>query len=102
CTTLALHDALPILPLPSANAALTALIASGLAPQPFTFYGFLSRKKSELNEELNHLKDKTETLMFYESPHRLVRFLKELVNVFGDERKIVLEMLMIYSYEVFV
>ncbi|HIZ70244.1 MAG TPA: 16S rRNA (cytidine(1402)-2'-O)-methyltransferase [Candidatus Atopostipes pullistercoris] len=93
---------IPVVPLPGANAALTALIASGLAPQPFTFYGFLSRKKSELNEELNHLKDKTETLMFYESPHRLVRFLKELVNVFGEERKIVLARELTKRYEEFV
>jgi 16S rRNA (cytidine1402-2'-O)-methyltransferase len=93
---------IPVVPLPGANAALTALIASGLAPQPFTFYGFLSRKKSELNEELEQLKDKTETLMFYESPHRLVRFLKELVNVFGKERKVVLARELTKRYEEFI
>src|SRR5690625_482593 len=93
---------IPVVPLPGANAALTALIASGLAPQPFTFYGFLSRKKSELNEELEQLKDKTETLMFYESPHRLVRFLKELVNVFGEERKVVLARELTKRYEEFI
>lgn len=93
---------IPVVPLPGANAALTALIASGLAPQPFTFYGFLSRKKSELNGELEHLKDKTETLMFYESPHRLVRFLKELVNVFGEERKVVLARELTKRYEEFI
>lgn len=93
---------IPVVPLPGANAALTALIASGLAPQPFTFYGFLSWKKSELNEELEQLKDKTETLMFYESPHRLVRFLKELVNVFGEERKVVLARELTKRYEEFI
>ena len=93
---------IPVVPLPGANAALTALIASGLAPQPFTFYGFLSRKKSELNEELEQLKDKTETLMFYESPHRLVRFLKELVNIFGEERKVVLARELTKRYEEFI
>lgn len=93
---------IPVVPLPGANAALTALIASGLAPQPFTFYGFLSRKKSELNEELEQLKDKTETLMFYESPHRLVRFLKELMNVFGEERKVVLARELTKRYEEFI
>jgi len=93
---------IPVVPLPGANAALTALIASGLAPQPFTFYGFLSRKKSELNEELEQLKDKTETLIFYESPHRLVRFLKELVNVFGEERKVVLARELTKRYEEFI
>ena len=88
-----------VVPLPGANAALTALIASGFAPQPFTFYGFLSRKKSELNEELEHLKDKPETLMFYESPHRLTSFLKELVAVFGEERQVVLARELTKRYE---
>lgn len=91
-----------VVPLPGANAALTALIASGLTPQPFTFYGFLSRKKSELNEELEHLKDKPETLMFYESPHRLTLFLKELVAVFGEERQVVLARELTKRYEEFI
>lgn len=98
----AVAENIPVVPLPGANAALTALIASGLAPQPFTFYGFLSRKKSELNEELESLKDKPETLMFYESPHRLTQFLKELVNVFGKERRVVLARELTKRYEEFI
>ena len=90
---------IPVVPLPGANAAVTALIASGLAPQPFTFYGFLSRKKSDLNAELVDLKDKTETIIFYESPHRLTQFLKELVTVFGEERKVVLAREVTKRYE---
>lgn len=93
---------IPVVPLPGANAAVTALIASGLAPQPFTFYGFLSRKKSDLNAELVDLKDKTETIVFYESPHRLIQFLKELVNVFGEERKVVLAREVTKRYEEFI
>ena len=98
----AVEQNIPVVPLPGPNAALTALIASGLAPQPFTFYGFLSRKKSELNEELTDLKDKPETLMFYESPHRLKPFLKELVNVFGEDRKVVLAREVTKRYEEFI
>lgn len=93
---------IPVVPLPGANAALTALIASGLTPQPFTFYGFLSRKKSELTEELKSLKDKSETLMFYESPHRLTSFLKELVTVFGEGRQVVLARELTKRYEEFI
>ena len=93
---------IPVVPLPGANAAVTALIASGLAPQPFTFYGFLSRKKSDLNAELVDLKDKTETIVFYESPHRLTQFLKELVNVFGEEREVVLAREVTKRYEEFI
>ena len=70
--------------------------------QPFTFYGFLSRKKSELTEELKSLKDKSETLMFYESPHRLTSFLKELVTVFGEGRQVVLARELTKRYEEFI
>ncbi len=98
----AVEAGIPVVALPGANAALTALIASGLAPQPFTFYGFLSRKRSELNEELETLKDKKETLIFYESPHRLKQFLKELVQVFGEERQVVLARELTKRYEEFI
>lgn len=98
----AVEQNIPVVPLPGPNAALTALIASGLSPQPFTFYGFLSRKKPELHEELTDLKDKPETLMFYESPHRLKPFLKELMNVFGEDRKVVLAREVTKRYEEFI
>lgn len=94
------HD-IPVVPLPGANAAVTALIASGLSPQPFTFYGFLSRKKTELRDELTDLKDHQETLIFYESPHRLKEMLKGLVEVFGEERQVVLAREVTKRYEEF-
>ncbi|MGL5383829.1 MAG: 16S rRNA (cytidine(1402)-2'-O)-methyltransferase, partial [Culicoidibacterales bacterium] len=62
---------LPVVPLPGANAALTALIASGLTPQPFYFYGFLAHKKSEKKKQIAQLADLTDTIVFYESPHRI-------------------------------
>lgn len=93
---------IPVVPLPGANAALTALIASGISPQPFTFYGFLSRKKSELSEELEALKDKTETLIFYESPYRVLQLLKTLVIVFGEKRRVVLAREVTKRYEEFI
>lgn len=93
---------IPVVPLPGANAALTALIASGISPQPFSFYGFLSRKKSELSEELEALKDKTETLIFYESPYRVLQLLKTLVIVFGEKRRVVLAREVTKRYEEFI
>lgn len=81
---------IPVVPLPGANAAITALIASGISPQPFTFYGFLSRKRTDLREELTELQDHQETLVFYESPHRLKEMLKAIVEVFGEDRQLVL------------
>lgn len=80
----------PVVPVPGANAALSALIASGITPQPFLFYGFLSRNKKERLTELEKLSQKEETLLFYEAPHRLKESLKSLTAVFGGERRIVL------------
>lgn len=94
------HD-IPVVPLPGANAAVTALIASGMSPQPFTFYGFLSRKKAELRAELIELNNHEETLIFYESPHRLKEMLKAIVEVFGENRQLVLAREVTKRYEEF-
>jgi len=80
----------PVVPIPGANAALSALIVSGIAPQPFLFYGFISRNKKERQAELEKLSQKEETLIFYEAPHRLKESLKSVQKTFGNERKIVL------------
>lgn len=80
----------PVVPVPGANAALSALIASGLTPQPFLFYGFLSRNKKVRQAELEKLSQKEETLLFYEAPHRLKDSLKSLMAGFGGDRRIVL------------
>ena len=91
-----------VIPLPGANAATTALIASGISPQPFTFYGFLSRKKTDLKRELTELNQHKETLIFYESPHRLKDMLASLIEIFGPERQLVLAREMTKRYEEFI
>lgn len=78
-----------VVPIPGANAALTALIASGLTPQPFLFYGFLTRQKSKKKAELQTLATTPATLIFYESPHRLKETLNAMLEVFGN-RKVVI------------
>lgn len=98
----AVDAGIAVVPLPGANAALTALIASGLAPQPFYFYGFLSRKKKTLQSELDLLKNRQETMIFYESPHRLKEMLEQMETVFGSERKIVLARELTKRYEEFI
>ncbi|KMY48145.1 16S rRNA (cytidine(1402)-2'-O)-methyltransferase [Peribacillus loiseleuriae] len=85
----ALEQRIPVIPLPGANAALTALIASGLVPQPFYFYGFLQRNAKEKKKELEKLKRMEATWIVYESPHRLKDTLKHMREVLGN-RKIVL------------
>ncbi|UQS85062.1 16S rRNA (cytidine(1402)-2'-O)-methyltransferase [Apilactobacillus apisilvae] len=79
-----------VVPLPGANAGITALIASGLTPQPFYFYGFLNRKNSEQISELENLNQHEESLILYEAPHRLFKTLKNIQKVMGSDRKAVL------------
>ncbi|WP_064091140.1 16S rRNA (cytidine(1402)-2'-O)-methyltransferase [Rossellomorea aquimaris] len=80
---------LAVIPLPGANAALTALIASGLAPQPFYFYGFLQRGKKDKREELETLRTLQDTFILYESPHRLKETLKELHQALGNRKMVI-------------
>ena len=75
-----------VVPVPGANAALTALIASGLIPQPFYFFGFLNRNKKERRLQLEKLAKREETILFYEAPHRLKEALKDLQLVLGNRR----------------
>ena len=84
-----IQEDIKVISLPGANAALTALIASGITPQPFYFYGFLNRSRKEKKKELELLKVKDHTLIFYESPHRLKETLTLMYEYLG-ERKIVL------------
>ena len=82
----AIAEDFAVVPIPGANAALTALIASGITPQPFYFFGFLNRNKKERREQLEKLSKREETLLFYEAPHRLKDTLKDLQLVLGDRQ----------------
>lgn len=97
-----IESGITVVPLPGANAALTALIASGLSPQPFYFYGFLPRKKKDQIEALEELNQRPETVILYESPHRLKEVLKNMGTVLGDTRKIVLCRELTKRYEEFI
>ena len=70
--------------LPGANAFVPALIVSGIAPQPFTFYGFLDSKDSKKEKELRSLKDVSNTIIFYEAPHRILKTMQLMLEIFGD------------------
>ncbi len=85
----AMENGFNVVCVPGANAAITALIISGLAPAPFTFYGFLDSKEQKRIKELEELKDKKETMIFYESPHRIEKTLNDILSVMGN-RKIAL------------
>jgi len=73
-----------VIALPGATALIPALVASGISSEHFTFYGFLSSKEKKMYEELELLKDSEYTLVFYEAPHRIIRTLQAMIEVFGD------------------
>ena len=80
---------IPVVPLPGASAFATALIASGFDAQPFTYYGFLPRKKSEQQPFFEQMKKAHATSIFYEAPHRLIKTLINMSAILDSERKIV-------------
>lgn len=86
----AVKEGFAVVPIPGANAALSALIASGLSTQPFFFYGFLSRNKKERKLEIEKLQNRQESIILYESPHRLKESLRDLQSIIEGTRKIVL------------
>lgn len=73
--------------LPGATAFVPALVASGLPDERFCFEGFLPQKKGRATR-LAQLQDEVRTMVFYESPYRLVKTLTQLAEVFGAERKV--------------
>ena len=73
--------------LPGATAFVPALVSSGLPCDRFCFEGFLPQKKGR-HSRLEALKEETRSIVFYESPRRLVKTLQQLVEVFGEERQV--------------
>ena len=75
---------IPIVPIPGASAVITAASISGLPLHNFTFEGFLSPKSGKRKRQLSVLTDEERTLIFFESPHRLCRFLADVLEVMGE------------------
>lgn len=84
----ALAEHIPVVPLPGPNAALTALIASGLDARQFVFIGFLPRNAANRRELLDAVKTIPFTLIFYEAPHRLKETLGILLEALGDRQAV--------------
>ena len=70
-------------------AFINALVASGLPTNHFYFYGFLSKKGNEAKKSLEDLKEREETLIFYESPHQIEDTIKLLYDVFGERNCVI-------------
>ncbi len=80
----AIQEGYGVVPISGPNACLNALVASGITPQPFTFYGFLDHQDKTKKKELQALKNHQETLVFYESPYRIEKTLSIMLEIFGD------------------
>ena len=73
-----------VVPIPGASAVLSALVASGLPAASFLFLGFLPRRKGEREALLARIRDRTETVILFESPRRLAATLCQLTDALGD------------------
>jgi 16S rRNA (cytidine1402-2'-O)-methyltransferase len=85
----AIAGGVQVVPIPGANAALTALIASGLNLERFLYVGFLSQKPGPRRTELEALADQDTTLIVYEAPHRILETLADVEAVWGDGIRVV-------------
>ena len=83
---LAIQNGITVVPVPGANACLTALVASGLPSTPFFFGAFLPKSKKNRKEQLEKWKQIPATIVLYEAPHRILEVLEEILAVWGDRQ----------------
>ncbi len=95
---LAIENQIPVVPIPGPSAVIAALSVSGLPSDAFLFKGFLPHKMKKRRDLLKELEDVRETLIFYESPHRISETLRDIYEVLGD-REIVLTRELTKIYE---
>lgn len=82
----AVEENIEIIAVPGCCAAINALVLSGLDSDSFVFVGFLKDDNKKRKEQLENLKSETRTMVFYISPHDILKDLKQLIEVFGEER----------------
>jgi 16S rRNA (cytidine1402-2'-O)-methyltransferase len=87
---LAIRHHIPVVPIPGASAFLSALVASGLPGETFRFGGFLPSKTGQRRKALEAIRKSPRTQIFYEAPHRILETLKDIVDVLGPSRHIVI------------
>ncbi len=97
----AIAKGLKIVPIPGVSAAVTALSVAGLPTDAFVFVGFPAKKKGRRLKQLNSLISENRTIVFYESPKRILSFLEDILTVMGD-RYCVLSREMTKLYEEFI
>jgi 16S rRNA (cytidine1402-2'-O)-methyltransferase len=80
-----IEKGIPVTALPGPAAFVTALVLSGKPTNKFIFEGFLSNKKGRRRKQLESLKEEKRTVIVYESPHRVIKFLQDFIDVVGDK-----------------
>ena len=95
---LALKNDIKIIPVPGVSALITALVVSGLPTDKFVFEGFLPRKTKERKKYFKSIENEERTIIFYETPHRLKKALKDMLDTWGD-RKIIIARELTKKYE---
>jgi len=95
---LALKNNIKLIPVPGVSALITALVVSGLPTDKFVFEGFLPRKIKERKKYFKSIENEERTIVFYETPHRLKKALKDMLEILGD-RKIVIARELTKKYE---
>jgi 16S rRNA (cytidine1402-2'-O)-methyltransferase len=93
-----IENQIPVVPIPGPSAVIAALSVSGLPSDAFLFKGFLPHKMKKRRDLLKELEDVRETIIFYESPHRISETLRDIYEVLGD-REIVLTRELTKVYE---
>lgn len=81
------HD-IRVTPVPGACAAIAALSSVGLPSDRFSFVGFLSAKSTQRLAQLEKVKNESQTLIFYEAPHRILACVQDMLQVFGPDRPV--------------
>jgi 16S rRNA (cytidine1402-2'-O)-methyltransferase len=87
---LAIEQGISVVPIPGASALVSALAASGLPTDAFEFRGFLPAKSGQRRTALETLRDAQQTVIFYEAPHRISETLREIVEILGSQRQVVI------------
>lgn len=99
---LAIERGVPVVPIPGASAVVAALAASGLPTDSFQFLGFLPAKSGQRRTVLESLRSATHTTVVYEAPHRIAETMKDIVELLGAERSIVLARELTKMHEEFI
>lgn len=86
---LSIENGIPVTPIPGASGIITALTISGKPTDSFVFEGFLSNKQAKRRNQIKRLREEGRTAILYESPHRFLKLLEDILAVYGDVELVV-------------